>query len=138
VLSIISLSRRGKSQNGIYRFVPIAILEIPLFPERNCNGLRALAIVALRDKITVFPEENGDFGFIRGLPDKDEVCSSSLRAPTHKARRSNGLRRAFLLLLPDIASLAVCRQSAIMPAHDDQSALRRADLAGNGRRAADV
>jgi hypothetical protein len=53
-LSIIHLGGQGDGQNGNYRFVPLAILEIPLFPERNCNRLRALAIVGLRDRIGVF------------------------------------------------------------------------------------
>jgi hypothetical protein len=35
--------------------------------------LRALAIVALRGKIAIIPEENGVFGDFLGLPDKDEV-----------------------------------------------------------------
>ena len=31
------------------------------------------------------------------VPDKDEVCSSNLRAPTRKALRDNELRKAFLI-----------------------------------------
>jgi hypothetical protein len=96
-LSIMWWWMRMKGKNGNYRFASIAILKIPLFPERNCNRLRALAIVGLRGKVALIPEENGDFGVVLGLPDKDEVCSSSLRAPTRKALRDNALRRAFSL-----------------------------------------
>jgi hypothetical protein len=69
LLSIIRRGRRGKSQNGIYRFAPITILKIPLFPESFCDEMRALAIVVLRDRIAVFFGDlglNGDFQ--RGLP----------------------------------------------------------------------
>jgi hypothetical protein len=48
-----------QSQNGIYRFALIAILKIPLFPERNCNRLRALEIVILRGKMALFFGKSG-------------------------------------------------------------------------------
>jgi hypothetical protein len=68
-LSIILRGRQSESQNGIYRFAPIVILKIPLFPERNCNRLRALAIVALRGKIAVLFGNLGlNSGFKIGLP----------------------------------------------------------------------
>ena len=59
--------------------------------------MRALAIVVLRGKIAIIPEENGVFGDFLGLSDKDEVCSSNLRAPIRKALRDNELRKAFLM-----------------------------------------
>ncbi len=56
--------KSSRNQNGIYRFVPFAILEIPLFPERKCDSVQALAIVAPRGKISVF---FGNFGLNSGF-----------------------------------------------------------------------
>jgi hypothetical protein len=72
-MSIIS---HGESQNGIYRFALLVILEIPLFPESFCDEVRALAIVVLRDRIAIFFGNlglNGDFKI--GLC-KQEVAGS--------------------------------------------------------------
>ena len=71
-LSIIDAGRRGESQNGMYRFAPIAILKILRFPERNCDSVRALEIVALRGKIAVFFGNLGsNSGFKIGLPKRE-------------------------------------------------------------------
>jgi hypothetical protein len=99
---------------------PLAITfpGIPLFPERNCNRLRWLAIVVLRDKIALFPEENGVFGVLLGLPDKDEVRSSTLGAPTSKALCDNELRKAFCYA----PQVGVCCGAMPVPCGDESQA----------------
>ena len=66
-----------KGQNGNYRFARSSVLEIPLFPESNCNRLRALAIVVLRDRMAIILEGNRCFGDIRIVAHNLEVMGSN-------------------------------------------------------------
>jgi hypothetical protein len=88
-------------QNGIYRFGMVAASRIPLFPERNCNRLRALAIVVLRGRIAVFLEENGQFGVELGIVCNQEVAGS---IPVGSTRCK---------FLPKFGVTVTCRWSAV-------------------------
>ena len=83
VIGTASAARIAKTV--IYRFARTLSAEIPLFPEKECNCLRVLAIARFGDRIGENVEENRFFGVVPRSPLNQRVVGSSPTGGTFEA-----------------------------------------------------